>query len=114
MNQLISNVLMQTKPTDAVIERPLTLVEKLEREIESLENSFEQFAIVDNEIAMVHTATIAGLKMAINIVKQHTQPPSEVQEKIYQREMDKIKFCGCGCILPDGSAQCSDCEAQNE
>ena len=68
MRQLISNVLMQ--PTDAV-ERPMTLIEKLEREIESLENSFEQFAIVDDEIAMVHTATIAGLKMAINIVKQH-------------------------------------------
>ena len=61
-----------TQPmTDAVIERPMTLIEKLEQEIESLENSFEQFAIVDNEIAMVHTATIAGLKMAINIVKQH-------------------------------------------
>lgn len=57
-----------------------TLVEKLEKEIESLEISFEQFAIVDDEIAMVHTATIAGLKMAINIVKQHTQTPSEVQD----------------------------------
>lgn len=78
MTQLISNVLMQPKP-DAV-ERPLTLVEKLEQEIESLENSFEQFTIVDDEIAMVHTATIAGLKMAINIVKQHTQTASEVQE----------------------------------
>lgn len=55
---------------DAVI-KPLTLIEKLEQEIESLENSFEQFAIVDDEIAMVHTATITGLKMAINIVKQH-------------------------------------------
>ena len=62
-----------TQPmTDAVIERPMTLVEKLEQEIESLENSFEQFAIVDDEIAMVHTATIAGLKMAINIVKKHS------------------------------------------
>ena len=42
MTQL-SNVPMQPKP-DAV-ERPLILVEKLEQEIESLENSFEQFAI---------------------------------------------------------------------
>lgn len=75
MTQL-SNVPMQPKP-DAV-ERPMTLIEKLEQEIESLENSFEQFAIVDNEIAMVHTATIAGLKMAINIVKQH-EAESEVQ-----------------------------------
>ena len=70
MTQL-SNVPMQPKP-DAV-ERPMTLIEKLEQEIESLENSFEQFAIVDDEIAMVHTATIAGLKMAINIVKKHSQ-----------------------------------------
>ena len=51
----------------------MNLIEKLEQEIESLENSFEQFAIVDNEIAMVHTATIAGLKMAINIAKQHSE-----------------------------------------
>ena len=42
------------------------------------------------------------------------QPPSEVQEKIYQQEMDKIKFCGCGCILSDGLTQCSDCETQND
>lgn len=55
-----------------------TLIEKLELEIESLENSFEQFAIVDDEIAMVHTATIAGLKMAINIVKRH-EAESEAQ-----------------------------------
>ena len=76
MTQL-SNVPMQPKP-DAV-ERPMTLIEKLEQEIESLENSFEQFAIVDDEIAMVHTATIAGLKMAIKIVKQH-EAESEVQD----------------------------------
>ena len=69
-----------TQPTDAVIERPMTLIEKLEQEIESLENSFEQFAIVDDEIAMVHTATIAGLKMAIKIVKQH-EAESEVQDE---------------------------------
>ena len=77
MTQL-SNVPMQPKP-DAV-ERPMTLIEKLEQEIESLENSFEQFAIVDDEIAMVHTATIAGLKMAINIVKKH-EAESEVQDE---------------------------------
>ena len=70
MTQL-SNVPMQPNPN--TVERPLPLIEKLEQEIESLENSFEQFAIVDDEIAMVHTATIAGLKMAINIVKQHSQ-----------------------------------------
>ena len=75
MTQLISNVL--TQPTDAI--EHLTMIEKLEQKIESLENSFEQFAIVDDEIAMVHTATIAGLKMAINIVKQH-EAESEVQD----------------------------------
>ena len=57
----------------------MTLVEKLEQEIESLENSFEQLAIVDDEIAMLRTATIAGLKMAINIVKRH-EAESEVQD----------------------------------
>lgn len=40
------------------------------------------------------------------------KPPSESQEKIYQQEMDKINFCGCGCILPDGLTRCSDCEVQ--
>lgn len=45
-------------------------------------------------------------------------PPSEAQEKIYsqekiyEQEMDKIKFCGCGCILAEGSTRCSDCEVQ--
>lgn len=38
----------------------------------------------------------------------------ETQEKIYHQEMGKIKFCGCGCILPDGSDQCSDCEVQDD
>lgn len=37
--------------------------------------------------------------------------PSESQEKIYHQEMGKIKFCGCGCILAEGSDQCSDCGA---
>lgn len=42
------------------------------------------------------------------------QPPSGVQEKIYEQEMDKISFCGCGCILPDGLTRCSDCEALDD
>lgn len=198
MTQLISNVLMQ--PKQDAVERPLTLIEKLEQKIESLENSFKQSPIVNDEIATVHASIVAGLKMAINIVKQHSdwvsveeelpvleyecgfrsfeptkfyqlidnegglhnayfstnhypnddralftlceldfyngkwivddeyevitvnmvklwkplQPPSETQEKIYEQEMDKIKFCGCGCILPDGSDQCSDCEVQDD
>ena len=40
------------------------------------------------------------------------KPPSETQEKIYGQEMDKINFCGCGCILPDGLTRCSDCEVK--
>ena len=43
-----------------------------------------------------------------------TKPPSEAQEKRYQQEMDKINFCGCGCILPDGLTRCSDCEVQDD
>lgn len=38
------------------------------------------------------------------------QLPNLAQEKIYEQEMDKIRFCGCGCILPDGLTRCSDCE----
>jgi hypothetical protein len=90
MNQLISKVLMQPKP-DAT-ERPLTLVEKLEQEIESLENSFEQFAIVDDEIAMVHTATIAGLKMAIAIVKQHSDWIS-ADERLPDKDGKYLVYC---------------------
>ena len=69
-----------------------TLIEKLEQEIESLENSFEQFAIVDNEIAMVHTATIAGLKMAINIVRQHSDWIS-VDERLPPDNMMVLVYC---------------------
>lgn len=38
----------------------------------------------------------------------------ETQEKLYQQEMDKINFCGCGCILAEGSTRCSDCEVQDD
>ena len=43
-----------------------------------------------------------------------TKPPSEAQEKIYHQEMGKIKFCGRGCILAEGSTRCSDCEVQDD
>lgn len=62
-----------TQPTDADSERPQTLVEKLEQKIESLENSLKQSPTVNDEIATVHTSIVAGLKMAIAIVKQHSQ-----------------------------------------
>ena len=192
-----SNVTMQPNP-NAV--EGLTLVEKLEQEIESLENYFEQSPIVNDEIATAHASIVAGLKMAIAIVKQHSdwvsaeeelpvleyecgfrsfeptkfyqlidnegglhnayfstnhypnddralftlceldfyngkwivddeyevitvnmvrfwkplQLPNWAQEKIYEQEMDKINFCGCGCILPDYLTQCSDCEALDD
>ena len=67
--------------TDAV-ER-LTLIEKLEQKIESLENYFKQSPIVNDEIATVHASIVAGLKMAINIVKQHSDwiPVSELPKE---------------------------------
>ena len=49
--------------------QPQTLIEKLEQEIESLENYFEQSPIVNDEIATAHASIVAGLKMAI--AKQH-------------------------------------------
>lgn len=62
-----------TQPTDADSERPQTLIEKLEQKIESLENSLKQSPTVNDEIATVHASIVAGLKMAIAIVKQHSQ-----------------------------------------
>lgn len=59
MNQLISNVLMQPKPTDAVIERPLTLVEKLE-EFRDTQTYYEA------------TFADAVIDSCIDIVKQHS------------------------------------------
>ena len=116
MNQLISNVLMQPKP-DAV-ER-LTLVEKLKHEHDDREltcqDLFEDGHFDDKktELLIQQTGVMAGLQIAIDIVKQH-QAESEVQEKLYQQEMDKINFCGCGCILAEGSTRCSDCEVQDD
>ena len=71
MNQIISNVLMQPKPTDAV-ERPLTLVEKLERVI--IEHNAEFNKIIKDATdhqKVAHTAVLAGLLSAIKVAKQH-------------------------------------------
>ena len=109
MTQL-SNVPMQPKP-DAV-ERPLTLIEKLEQEVNRLlELKAQEKPHSLGYVFLGHH--IAATVNAINIVKQH-EAESEVQEKIYQQEMDKIRFCGCGCILSDDLTQCSDCEAQDD
>ena len=100
-----------TQPTDAV-ERPLTLVEKLEQEVNRLlELKAQEKPHSLGCVFLSHH--IAATVNAINIVKQH-EAESEVQEKIYQQEMDKIRFCGCSCILSDDLTQCSDCEALDD
>ena len=71
MNQLISNVLMQPKP-DAV-ERPLTLVEKLEQLSDKYLNQYKYYG--DNADLNCSSA----VDEAINIVKQH-EAESEVQD----------------------------------
>ena len=92
MTQIISNVLMWPKP-DAV-ERPMTLIEKLEQEVNRLlELKAQEKPHSLGYVFLGHH--IAATVNAINIVKQH-EAESEVQEKIYQQEMDKIRFCGCG------------------
>ncbi len=75
MTQLISNVLMQPKP-DAV-ER-LTLVEKLEQK----ESEVSQMMQADDAPFPYHymAGKLNAIREIIDIVKQHTQPPSEVQD----------------------------------
>lgn len=64
MTQLISNVLMQPKPTDAG-ERPLTLIEKLEQEYKELDR------LSDYDPSLYDVAS--GFHKAIKIVKQHSE-----------------------------------------
>lgn len=93
-----------TQPmTDAVIERPQALIEKLRNRRKEWASN-PHYWMDSNLISDVFNDVI-------DIVKQH-EAESEVREKIYQQEMDKIRFCGCGCILSDGLTQCSDCEVQ--
>ena len=72
MNQLISNVLMQPKPTDAV-ERPLTLVKKLEQEKSEAKDTLADISKYQHyrDLKVMQGGKIAGLQIAINIVKQH-------------------------------------------
>ncbi len=77
MNQIISNVLMQPNPS--AVERPQTLIEKLERVI--IEHNAEFNKIIKDATdhqKVAHTAVLAGLLSAINIVKRH-EAESEVQ-----------------------------------
>ena len=69
MTQL-SNVPMQPNPS--AVERPLTLVEKLERVI--IEHNAEFNKIIKDATdhqKVAHTAVLAGLLSAIKVVKQH-------------------------------------------
>ena len=71
MAQLISNVLMQPKPTDAV-ERPMTLIEKLEQERTRLnKQANDDIDVVSKENHAYQVGLIGGLTNAIKIVKQH-------------------------------------------
>lgn len=77
MTQLISNVLMQ--PTDAV--KPLTLIEKLERERSRLnKQANDDIDVVSKENHAYQVGLIGGLTNAIDIVKQH-EAESEVQDE---------------------------------
>ena len=72
MAQLISNVLMQPKPTDAV-ERPMTLIEKLEQERTRLnKQANDDIDVVSKENRAYQVGLIGGLTNAIDIVKQHS------------------------------------------
>lgn len=78
MTQLISNVLMQPKPTDAT-ER-LTLIEKLERERTRLnKQANDDIDVVSKENHAYQVGLIGGLTNAIDIVKQH-EAESEVKD----------------------------------
>ena len=77
MTQL-SNVPMQPNPS--AVERPQTLIEKLERVI--IEHNAEFNKIIKDATdhqKVAHTAVLAGLLSAINIVKRH-EAESEVQD----------------------------------
>ena len=80
MTQLISNVLMQPKPTDAG-ERPLTLVEKLEQEKSEAKDTLADISKYQHyrDLEVMQGGKIAGLEIAIDIVKQH-EAESEVQD----------------------------------
>ena len=72
MTQLISNVLMQPKPTDAV-ERPMTLIEKLEQERMRLnKQANDDIDAVSKENHAYQVGLIGGLTNAIDIVKQNS------------------------------------------
>ena len=78
MTQL-SNVPMQLNPN--AVERPLTLIEKLEQVISEHNAEFNKIIMdATDHQKIAHTAVLAGLLLAIKVAKQHTQTESEVQD----------------------------------
>lgn len=77
MTQLISNVLMQPKPTDAV-ERPMTLVEKLEdfRDTQTYYEATFADAVIDS---------------CIDIIEQHQAESGWVS--VNERLPERVKLC---------------------
>ena len=69
MAQLISNVLMQQKPMDAV-ERPMTLIEKLEQERKTHHNFMLQSPTLQD--SAYYNGVTVGFMGAIGVVKQHS------------------------------------------
>lgn len=70
MNQLISNVLMQPNPS--AVERPMTLIEKLEQVISEHNAEFNKIIMdATDHQKIAHTAVLAGLLLAIKVAKQH-------------------------------------------
>lgn len=86
---------------DSIIESQLLARGNFKKKLQSDgEYRLNDYVIPDIKAIVMYFAKIA-----------YEEGKRAVQEKFYQQEMDKIKFCGCGCILPDGSDQCSDCGA---
>ena len=71
MTQIISSVPMQ--PNQNAVERPMTLIEKLERVIIEHNAEFNKFIdeATDHQ-KIAHTAVLAGLLSAIKVAKQHS------------------------------------------
>lgn len=92
MTQLVSNVLMQPKPTDAV-ERPMTLIEKLEQERTRLnKQANDDIDVVSKENHAYQVGLIGGLTNAIDIVKQHSDWIS-VDEQLPNKDGKYLVYC---------------------
>lgn len=75
------------QPVDAV-ER-LTLVKKLQAEIECCEHEYAEFDEPSNDLRIAHLATIGGLSIAISIAKQHSDWVSVSELKLTEDDYGK-------------------------